>query len=118
MIEATSTGAIQMVDEGTAQFGQFVAAVSILEAPYIWRDPAHMRRALSNESIIGPMNADLVSKRQMRVIGATCYGTRHLTTGSKAVTSVADMQGFTPRIPEADTDRAMAEAWAPRTRRC
>lgn len=111
VIEATSSGAIQMVDEGAAQFGQFVAAFSILEAPYIWHDPAHIRRALSNETIVGPMNADLVSKRDMRVVGSTYYGTRHVTTGSRSVTSVTDMQGFKLRIPEVDTYRAMAEAW-------
>ena len=40
LIEATSSGAIQIVDEGAAQFGQFVPQFSILEAPYIWRDAA------------------------------------------------------------------------------
>jgi tripartite ATP-independent transporter DctP family solute receptor len=111
VIESTSSGAIQMVDEGAAQFGQFVAAFSILEAPYIWRDPAHMRKTLDDPSIVAPMNAALVAKRDMRVIGSTYYGTRHVTTGSRPVTKVADMQGFKLRIPEVDTYRAMAEAW-------
>jgi tripartite ATP-independent transporter DctP family solute receptor len=111
VIESTSSGAIQMVDEGAAQFGQFVAAFSILEAPYIWRNPGHMRKALDDQSIVGPMNADLVSKRGMRVIGSTYYGTRHVTTGSRVVTKVSDMVGFKLRIPEVDTYRAMAEAW-------
>lgn len=48
VIEATSSGAIQLVDEGAAQFGQFVPQFSILEAPYIWRDPQHVRTALSS----------------------------------------------------------------------
>jgi hypothetical protein len=43
-IESVPSGAIQMVSEGTAQFGRFVAPISILEAPYIWRDVGHMRR--------------------------------------------------------------------------
>ncbi|MDR3525110.1 MAG: sialic acid TRAP transporter substrate-binding protein SiaP [Acetobacteraceae bacterium] len=110
VIEATSTGAIQMVDEGAAQFGQFSAAFSILEAPYIWQSATHMRRALASP-IVDAMNADLVAKRQMRVIGSTYYGTRHVTTGSRDVKSVEDMKGFKLRIPEVDTYRAMAEAW-------
>src|SRR3954469_8401869 len=64
VIEATSTGAIQLVDEGAAQFGQFVPQFSILEAPYIWRDPQHVRRVLGS-SIVDEMNAMLVSKRSM-----------------------------------------------------
>ncbi|MBV9784977.1 MAG: sialic acid TRAP transporter substrate-binding protein SiaP [Acidisphaera sp.] len=113
VIEATSSGALQMVDEGAAQFGQFVPALSILEAPYIWNDPAHIRRAL-NSSLLDPMNAELISKRGMRVIGSTYYGTRHVTSGTRPVRTVADMQGFKLRIPEVDTYRAMAEAWGAR----
>ena len=55
LIEATSSGAIQIVDEGAAQFGQFVPQFSILEAPYIWRDPQHVRRVLSSP-ILDEMN--------------------------------------------------------------
>ena len=110
LIEATSTGAIQMVDEGAAQFGQFVAQFSILEAPYLWRDEKQMRRVIASP-IMDEMSALLVSKRQMRVVGATYYGKRHITSGTKAINSVADMKGFKLRIPEVDTFRAMAEAW-------
>jgi tripartite ATP-independent transporter DctP family solute receptor len=113
VIEAASSGAIQMVDEGAAQFGQFVPAFSILEAPYIWTDPAHIRRALASP-ILDAMNAQLVARRDMRVIGSTYYGTRHVTSGSRAIGSVADMTGFKLRIPEVDTYRAMAEAWGAR----
>jgi TRAP-type transport system periplasmic protein len=113
IIEATSSGAIQMVDEGAAQFGQFVAPFSILEAPYLWRDPAHVRRALSATLMEG-MRAELIAKRQMRLIGSTYYGTRHVTSGSRAIHSVGDMNGFKLRIPEVDTYRSMAEAWGAR----
>ena len=113
VIESTSSGAIQIVDEGAAQFGQFVPQFSILEAPYIWRDDAQIRKVLASP-IVDPMNADLVAKRSMRVIGSTYYGKRHVTAGSKAVKTVDDMKGFKLRIPEVDTFRAMAEAWGAR----
>jgi TRAP-type transport system periplasmic protein len=113
VIESTSSGAIQIVDEGAAQFGQFVPPFSILEAPYIWRDAAQIRKVLGSP-IVDPMNADLVAKRSMRVIGSTYYGKRHVTSGSKAVNTVNDMNGFKLRIPEVDTFRAMAEAWGAR----
>ena len=113
VIEATSTGAIQLVDEGAAQFGQFVPQFSILEAPYIWRDPQHVRTALSSP-LLDEVNKQLVEKRGMRVIGSTYYGRRHLTSGSKAIRTVEDMKGFKLRIPEVDTFRAMTEAWGAR----
>lgn len=113
VVEATSTGAIQLVDEGAAQFGQFVPAFSILEAPYIWKDPAHIRRGLKTPAFAA-MNATLVSQRQMRVLGSTYYGTRHVTSGRREVRKVGDMQGFKLRIPEVDTYVTMAEAWGAR----
>jgi tripartite ATP-independent transporter DctP family solute receptor len=113
LIEATSGGAIQIVDEGAAQFGQFVPAMSILEAPYIWRDAAHLRKVMASP-LTDEFNAVLADKRHMRVIGATYYGKRHLTSGSKPVAKAADLAGFKLRIPEVDTFRAMAEAWGAR----
>ena len=113
VIESTSSGAIQIVDEGAAQFGQFVPQFSILEAPYLWRDPQHVRRVLGSP-LADEMNAMLVSKRSMRIIGSTYYGKRHVTSGSKAIHTVDDMKGFKLRIPEVDTFRAMAEAWGAR----
>ena len=113
LIEATSNGAIQIVDEGAAQFGQFVPQFSILEAPYIWRDAAQIRRVMSS-SLVDEMTMALVSKRSMRVIGSTYYGKRHVTSGSRAINTVDDMKGFKLRIPEVDTFRAMAEAWGAR----
>ena len=113
VIESCSSGAIQIVDEGAAQFGQFVPQFSILEAPYLWRDPQQVRRVLGSP-IVDEMNSMLVSKRSMRVIGSTYYGKRHVTSGSKAINTVDDMKGFKLRIPEVDTFRAMAEAWGAR----
>ena len=113
IIEATSSGATQMVIEGAAQFGQFVSPFSILEAPYLWRDPAHIRRALASP-LLDDMNGQLVSKRDMRVVGSTYYGTRHTTSGSRTIETVGDMMGFKLRIPEVDTYRTMAEAWGAR----
>jgi len=113
LIEAASGGAIQIVDEGAAQFGQFVPQFSILEAPYLWRDAQQVHRVLSSP-LVDDMNAALVAKRSMRVIGSTYYGKRHVTSGTKPINTVDDMKGFKLRIPEVDTFRAMAEAWGAR----
>ena len=113
LIEATSGGAIQIVDEGAAQFGQFVPQFSILEGPYLWRDAQQVRRVLSSP-LVDDMNAALVAKRSMRVIGSTYYGKRHVTSGTRPINTVDDMKGFKLRIPEVDTFRAMAEAWGAR----
>jgi TRAP-type C4-dicarboxylate transport system substrate-binding protein len=67
--------------------------------------------------IMDEMSAMLVAKRQMRIVGVTYYGKRHVTSGTKAINTVDDMKGFKLRIPEVDTFRAMAEAWGARRHR-
>ena len=110
MVEAVASGALTMVTEGGALIGQFLPQISVIEAPYIWKDAAHVTRALSSP-FIDELNKVLVEKRGMRIIGVTYYGKRHLTSGSKEIRSAADMKGFKLRVPEVDTFKAMAEAW-------
>ncbi len=110
MVEAVSSGAMTMVTEGAATLGQFVAPFIIMEAPYIWKDAAHIQRAVRSP-LLDELNKVAISTRGMRVIASTYYGKRHLTTGSREVHAVADMKGFKLRVPEVDVYRAMAEAW-------
>jgi tripartite ATP-independent transporter DctP family solute receptor len=113
MIESTSSGALQMTTDGAGALGAFLPQLSVIEAPYLWRDAAHMAKA-AGTALIAKMNDDLVAKRGMRMLNVTYYGKRHLTTGNKAVRSPADMAGFKLRVPPVDTFRAMAEAWGAR----
>ena len=113
MIDAVANGAQQIVTEGAANFGAWVPSISVVEAPYIWRDAAHLDRAM-NGSIGESFNETLVKARGMRILGTTYYGTRHITTTSKEVRSPADMAGFKLRVPENDVFKAMAEAWGAR----
>jgi tripartite ATP-independent transporter DctP family solute receptor len=110
MVEAVASGALTMVTEGGALIGQFLPQISVIEAPYIWKDAAHVSRALSSP-LMDELNKVLVEKRGMRIIAVTYYGKRHVTSGSKEIRSVVDMKGFKLRVPEVDTFKAMAEAW-------
>ena len=110
MIDAVANGAQQIVTEGAANFGAWVPSISVVEAPYVWRDAAHLQKAM-NGPIGQRFNDTLVKARGMRILGTTYYGTRHITTTSKEVKSPADMVGFKLRVPENDVFKAMAEAW-------
>lgn len=110
MIDAVANGAQQIVTEGAANFGAWVPSISVVEAPYVWRDAAHLQKAM-NGPIGQKFNDTLVKARGMRILGTTYYGTRHITTTSKEVRSPADMAGFKLRVPENDVFKAMAEAW-------
>ena len=113
MIESVSAGALQLTTDGAGALGAFLPALSVIEAPYLWRDAAHMAKA-AGTPLFGKLNDELVSKRGMRMLNITYYGKRHLTTGNKAVRTPSDMAGFKLRVPPVDTFRAMAEAWGAR----
>jgi TRAP-type transport system periplasmic protein len=113
MIESVSSGALQLTTDGAGALGAFLPQLSVIEAPYLWRDAAHMAKA-AGTPLFAKLNDDLVSKRGMRMLNITYYGKRHLTTGNKAVKTPADMAGFKLRVPPVDTFRAMAEAWGAR----
>jgi TRAP-type transport system periplasmic protein len=110
MMESVASGALTMTTDGAAALGAFLPQLSVIEAPYLWRDAAHMGKVAA-APLFSQMNEELAKKRGMRMVGVTYYGKRHLTTGSKAVKSAADMVGFKLRVPPVDTFRAMAEAW-------
>ena len=110
MLDAVANGVQQIVTEGAANFGAWVPSISVVEAPYVWRDAAHLQKAM-NGPIGKQFNDTLVKARGMRILGTTYYGTRHITTTSKEVRSPADMVGFKLRVPENDVFKAMAEAW-------
>jgi tripartite ATP-independent transporter DctP family solute receptor len=110
MIEAVSTGTQDIVTEGSANFGQWVPSIGITEAPYVWRDMDHLVKVMGGP-IGEKFSLELIQKREMRILGATYYGTRHLTTTNRKVEKVADMNGLKFRVPENDVFRAMAEAW-------
>jgi TRAP-type transport system periplasmic protein len=113
MMDAVASGALTMTTDGAAALGAFLPQLSVIEAPYLWRDAAHMAKA-GGTPIFADMNSQLVAKRGIRMLAVSYYGKRHLTTGNKAVRTVADMAGFKLRVPPVDTFRAMAEAWGAR----
>ncbi|MCA3565399.1 MAG: sialic acid TRAP transporter substrate-binding protein SiaP [Methylocystis sp.] len=113
MIESVSSGALQFTTDGAGALGAFLPQLSLIEAPYLWRDAAHLAK-VTGTPVFGKMNDDLAARRNMRMLNVTYYGKRHLTTGSKAVQTPADMVGFKLRVPPVDVFRAMAEAWGAR----
>jgi tripartite ATP-independent transporter DctP family solute receptor len=113
MMEAVSAGALQLTTDGAGALGAFLPRLTLIEAPYLWRDAAHMAK-VGGSPIFDEMNGELVARRGMRLMKVTYYGKRHVTTGTKEVHTPADMVGFKLRVPPVDVFQAMAEAWGAR----
>jgi TRAP-type transport system periplasmic protein len=75
----------------------FEPRMGVLEIPYIFRDPDHMRKVLNGP--IGDELAAALQKSGIRVIGWWERGPRQLTV-SKPVKSVKDLKGLKIRVPE------------------
>ena len=109
MIEATVFGSQGMVTEGAAMFSQWAPRLSIMEAPYLFRDFNHMLKAM--KSPVGQeMVNELTSKRGLRSLGVVYYGVRHLTA-NKEVKKPEDVKGMKLRVPEVPLYLEMARSW-------
>jgi TRAP-type transport system periplasmic protein len=113
MIESVSAGALQFTTDGAGALGAFLPQLSLIEAPYLWRDAAHLAK-VAGTPLFARMNDELAAKRGMRMLNVTYYGKRHLTTGNKPVRVPADMAGFKLRVPPVDVFQAMADSWGAR----
>jgi TRAP-type C4-dicarboxylate transport system substrate-binding protein len=104
-----------VVTEGAANFGAWVPSISVVEAPYIWRDAAHLDKAM-NGPIGAEFNDTLVKARGMRILGTTYYGRAH-HDDAKEVKSPADMVGFKLRVPRTTCSRRWPKRGARSPRR-
>ena len=87
MIEAVSNGTQQLVTEGPANFGAWIPSISVTEAPFIWKNPAHLINALN-----GPLLEKYNEVQKYIVL------TGHIMTPRPVVVNDA----FWQKIPAAD----------------
>jgi len=109
MIEAVIFGSQAMVTEGLAMFSQWSPRLSVMEAPYLFRDVEHMYKVM-NGPIGREMQEELVARRGLRPLGVLYYGVRHLTA-NRPVRTPEDVKGMKLRVPEVTLYLEMARAW-------
>lgn len=103
--QAVSNG-IQHMTIGGSGF-QWDSRFTLFDIPYALKDYDHIMRVY-NSPIGEDLNNSLISKANIRILGAWYYGTRQLTTSKKIVKSPADLKGFKIRIPSLEAHRV---AW-------
>jgi tripartite ATP-independent transporter DctP family solute receptor len=94
MVDGIKSGAIAMGHHDFASLGKILPNTAVFNAPFIYRDAAHALRATDSRSsdALKAINAELVQKGGMRIVGSFFQGTRHLTSKER-VLSPADMKG-------------------------
>jgi tripartite ATP-independent transporter DctP family solute receptor len=109
-VEAVMSGTQDITVVGPAIITSWLPSIGVIGVPYIWRDIDHLQKVMSGP-IFDQLNQEAIQKRNMRILGTTYYGTRHITTRNKPIESLADMKGLKLRVPEIEISRAMVEAW-------
>jgi tripartite ATP-independent transporter DctP family solute receptor len=109
LVEGVQAGIVDIISEGPSQFATMVPLASIAEAPYIYRDVAHLNKAL-NGPFGDRLNEEFL-KKNVRILGAFYYGTRQLTTSKTEIHGVKDMRGLKIRVPEAKLYLEMVNSW-------
>lgn len=94
MVDGIKSGAIAMGHHDFASLAKILPNTAVFNAPFIYRDAAHALRATDSRAspALQAINAELVQKGGMRIVGSFFQGTRHLTSKEK-VLSPADMKG-------------------------
>jgi tripartite ATP-independent transporter DctP family solute receptor len=94
MVDGIKAGAIAMGHHDFASLGKILPNTAVFNAPFIYRDAAHSLRATDSRTseALKAINAELVQKGGMRIVGSFFQGTRHLTSKERVLTP-ADMKG-------------------------
>lgn len=99
VIEGVKLRSIDAAITGGAPIGWYAPEYGVLEAPFVWRDYAHVQRVWD-----GPIGKDIkatVFKRaKVRMHDIWLRGPRYLTTTKRKVIHPDDLKGLKLRVPE------------------
>ena len=97
MIEGLQLGTLDMAGIIGSTYGNVLPEANVLGVLYVFRDPAHMRKAMQGP-VGDQLAAALLKKTNIHIMSsAWYYGTRQLTS-NKPVKTPADMVGMKLRV--------------------
>lgn len=99
MLEQISTGSLDSAFAGSAYLSNWHAPTGVLEASYLFDDPAHLISTIGGELMQGVFE-ELTEVSGMRVHAGVYYGTRHVTA-NKQISTPEDLNGLKIRTPDA-----------------
>jgi tripartite ATP-independent transporter DctP family solute receptor len=106
--QAMPLGTIDMAYIGAGFVGATYKPISIVNAPYIWRDFDHWK-AYSQSKFFTELTDGYFKQTGHKIVALTYYGARH-TTANKALNTPADMKGMKLRVPQAPMYMMYAKA--------
>jgi tripartite ATP-independent transporter DctP family solute receptor len=108
VLQQEKQGSIQMVVSGAGTVGNMVSDISVLEAPYIWKDWAAEKKVLSGP-VFQHFRDELSSGQGLQLLSATWYYGRRDLTCNKLISTPADAAGLKIRTPPSPVNLLSAE---------
>lgn len=102
-------GTTEMALDGAGILSQWLPALSVLEAPFLARDFAHLERLVESEQGQALLE-ELTETAGMRMLDIWYYGTRQMTNNVRPIETIADMEGIKLRVPEVQLSLEFARA--------
>jgi tripartite ATP-independent transporter DctP family solute receptor len=106
--QALPLGTIDLAYLGASFVGATYKPISIVNAPYIWRDINH-HTAFSKSPILTELTDGYFKQTNQKIVAITYYGARH-TTANKAINKPEDMKNMKLRVPQAPMYMMYAKA--------
>jgi tripartite ATP-independent transporter DctP family solute receptor len=108
VLQQEKQGSIQMVVSGAGTLGNMAPDISVLEAPYIWKDWNSEKKVLSGP-IFQHFQQELSSGQGLQLLSATWYYGRRNLTCNKLIRTPADAAGLKIRTPPSPVNLLSAE---------
>jgi len=97
--QALPLGTIDLAYLGASFVGAIYKPISIVNAPYVWRDIEH-HTAFSKSPLLAELADGYFKQTGNKIVAITYYGARH-TTANKALNKPEDLKGMKLRVPQA-----------------
>lgn len=98
LVRAVADGTLDMTISATAILGSFHPDLELAEIPFLFKDAASARKALTGD--LGAYYTEVLAKSSLAVIGWGENGFRHVTA-NKPVRNLADLKGLKIRVQPA-----------------
>jgi len=91
-----------------SNLARFAPSVPLMDMPFVFRDLDHWNAVLSSD-VLSPLEAVLLEKADLRVIGYAGGGTRNLIS-NKVISNLAELEGHKMRVMGAPIQARVFEA--------
>jgi tripartite ATP-independent transporter DctP family solute receptor len=107
--EGVIFGSTDIAVSGAGQIGNLFKPILIVEMPYLFKDLDHVMR-FAKSPIARRIFSDLEEEFNIKIIGTSSFGVRHLASVKKPVRTPEDLSGFKLRVPEQQVTMAYGKA--------